>query len=89
MDDLISLLLKPLLLVLLWLFRVVFFIVVEVVHGYITWAVGWCFYRLLSLGRYPKVGVWQDDRASIATALLVSLSGAVLIALLIMVLIIL
>lgn len=83
MDDLLSLLLKPVLIVFLWLFRLVFFVVVEVVHEYITWAVGWCFLRLLSFGKYPKQGIWSDQRASVATSVLVSLTGALLITLLI------
>ncbi len=88
MDDLIALIFKPVIFIFYWLFRIVFIIVIEVVHEYITWVVGWCFFRVLSFGKYPKQGVLNDDRASIVTSIIVSFTGVTIIALSLIVLLI-
>jgi hypothetical protein len=82
MDELFDLLLKPFVFIFGWIFRIVFYLSVEIVHEYIAWSVGWVFCRTLSFGNYPAQGIWDDNKASILTNIFVSLTGYFIITLL-------
>jgi hypothetical protein len=83
MDDILELLLKPFVFIFSWIFRIVFYLSVEIVHEYIAWSVGWTFWRTLSFGNYPAQGIWDDEKAPILTNLFVSLTGYFIITLLV------
>lgn len=80
MDDILDFLFKPIIVVTRWIFQVVLLAVFEFFHEYIGWVVGWCFWRLLTFGKYPKEGIWYDDKASLLTNIIVSFTGFILIA---------
>ncbi len=80
MDDILDFLFKPIIVVIRWIFQVVLLAVFEFCHEYIGWVVGWCFWRTVTVGQYPKEGVWYDDKASLLTNIIVTFTGFVLIA---------
>jgi hypothetical protein len=46
----------------------------------IGWSVGWCFFRVISLGTFPKENWDEQERASFSTSLTVEITGLGLIA---------
>jgi hypothetical protein len=46
----------------------------------IGWSVGWCFYRAISLGTFPKEKWEEQDNATLSTVLTVEFTGLGIIA---------
>ena len=79
MDDILGFILIPVLFLFRWLVKIAYFLVMELVHEYIAWSIGWCVCRVFSLGHYPKQGIWHDDKASIHTSMFVHVLGYTLL----------
>ena len=47
----------------------------------IGWSIGWGFYRGVSAGRFPRERLGEQDEASVGVALLVQVTGLLLLAL--------
>ncbi len=85
MDELVELILKPIFFVFRWVFKILMYFIVEVCHSYIGWAIGWLFFRMVSIGKNPKEGIWRDQDAGLLTNVLVTLTGFIIFAVLIII----
>ncbi len=83
MEELVELVGRSIIKFFIGFLRVLLFIGWELFFEYVGWSVGWAFYRMLSLGRFPKVSLGDLEKASTGTALLVEFTGLGVIGLLI------
>lgn len=70
-DELLEIGLRPVFAVLRYLFW-------EVLFEVAGWCVGWTFFRIISLGTWPRQGILDQDRAGLWTALAVEVTGLIL-----------
>lgn len=78
MEEIIEFFLKPLFNFLVFLFRIVFFVVWEVLPEYLGWIIGWLTCRLLTFGNYPKEGLQNYSETPIITKIFVTFIGIII-----------
>ncbi len=66
---------RPLLKGLYYLIRLLVWLLWEWLCEHLCWYLGWPLVRLLTLGRYPRVGIHHQDQASQAESLVVIVAG--------------
>ncbi len=79
MEDIADGLMRPILKLLAAVLRVMWFLISEILGEILLWGVGWCFWRAISFGRYPKQGISEADQASVATEVIVQITGLILL----------
>jgi hypothetical protein len=75
MIDLDDLPIRPIVSVVVAIFRFLVWLWSEFLFDTLGWRIGWCVCRVLSLGNLPKVGFANEYEASTATRIAVELIG--------------
>ncbi|MGH1540536.1 MAG: hypothetical protein ACRBHB_08950 [Arenicella sp.] len=80
MEDVADGLLKPVLKLILLLLRGLQFLAWDLFIESIGWTIGWYFYRIVTLGRYPAEGRSEQDETYWAKALFIEATGLLVLA---------
>lgn len=75
MEELADGLFRPILKLILGFLRVLQFLAWDLLFSYIGWSIGWCFYRIISFGKYPNEGIGDLDSCHWGKALFVEFTG--------------
>ncbi len=80
MEDVADGLLKPVLKLILLLLRGLQFLAWDLLIESIGWTIGWYFYRIVTLGRYPAECQSEQDETYWAKALFIEATGLLVLA---------
>ena len=60
-----------------WIVRALLWLAWELWFTIIGWGIGWCVCRAFSLGRFPVVGIGEEDKCDLLTRLSVEILGLI------------
>jgi hypothetical protein len=83
MSDVFELLVRPLAVAVLWVLRALLWLGWDLMFSTIGWCIGWCMCRAVTLGRWPGVGINEEDDYDLLPRIVVELVGLLALAALI------